>query len=127
PEGFKNISPPEGLNQQGVCENYVYNKNDVIPSRFSGEGPCVWPWSFMELRNARSLGQSPRDHDLQFSHTLLSAGAFNPIHVVNRTSSLVRRAVLCWRRCHTHRRVERRRFVEVKQIFEGVGMLVAFG
>src|SRR5262249_29386244 len=70
PEGFKNISPPEGLNQQGVCENYVYNKNDVIPSRFSGEGPCVLQWSFMELRNARSLGQGPRDDDLQFSHTL---------------------------------------------------------
>jgi hypothetical protein len=53
-----------------VCENYVYNKNDVIPSRFSGEGPCVLPWSFMELRNARSLGQSPRDDDLRFSHAL---------------------------------------------------------
>src|SRR5262249_52143960 len=32
------------------CGNYVYNKNDVIPSRFSGEGPCVLPWSFMELK-----------------------------------------------------------------------------
>src|SRR5262249_25044495 len=46
------------------------DKNGVIPSRFSGEGPCVLPWSFMEFRNARSLGQSPRDDDLQFSYTL---------------------------------------------------------
>src|SRR5215472_5366456 len=59
--------PIEPIEKSGV-----YNKNDVIPSRFSGEGPCVLPWSFMELRNARSLGQSPRDDDLQFSHTLFS-------------------------------------------------------
>jgi len=50
------------------------HKNDVIPSRFRGEGPCVLPWSFMELRNARSLGQSPRDDVLQFSHALLKPG-----------------------------------------------------
>ena len=59
----------EGLNQQGlkrVCENYAHSKNEVIPSRFSGEGPRALPWSFVELRNARSLGKSPRDDDLQF-------------------------------------------------------------
>ena len=45
------------------------NENRVIPSRFSGEGPCVSPWSSMNLRNTRSLGQGPRDDDFQFPHT----------------------------------------------------------
>src|SRR5262249_41557688 len=40
---------------------------------------------------------------------------------------LVRCAVLCWRPRYTYLGIERRRFVEVKQIFERFGMLVAFG
>jgi len=40
---------------------------------------------------------------------------------------LVRCAVLCWRRSYIYLGIERRRFVEVKQILERVGMLVTFG
>src|SRR5215469_4296027 len=47
--------------------------------------------------------------------------------LIKLPGSLVRCAVLCWRCCYTYCRIERRRFVEVKQIFERVGMLVAFG
>src|SRR5215472_6765914 len=47
--------------------------------------------------------------------------------LIKLPSSLVRCAVLCWRPRYTYLGIERRRFVEVKQIFERVGMLVAFG
>src|SRR5215472_13630452 len=47
--------------------------------------------------------------------------------LIKLPGSLVRCAVLCWRRGYIYLGIERRRFVEVKQIFERVGMLVAFG